>query len=56
MCSQFLFRKQSNLLNASVNLRIITRSKAVSPTHLYYFLFLTNLKTAMSVSCFLPST
>ena len=30
------FHKLSNLLNVSANLRVITRSKAVSPTHVYH--------------------
>ena len=36
-----LIRKLSNLLNASANLRVITRSKAVSPTRLFFYVTLT---------------
>ena len=30
------FRKSSNLLSASVNLRVIPHSKAVNPTHIFF--------------------
>lgn len=30
------FRKLSNLLSASVNLRVIPHSKAVTPTHIFF--------------------
>lgn len=33
------FRKLSNLLSASVNLRVIPHSKAVTPTHIFFTLY-----------------